>query len=230
MNEEWKKIYSKSGKLMYEGFTLNGVPCGPGTSYYPNGNKCQEGIFDVKGLVYGKEYYRNGNVRFEGVYMANKGYGPNYPVFGSCCDENGNEYFYGELTVKKSGIGYPSIVKPAGFGSVVQKRMPNLKTLSWGGKTAEDGEVCFVTLRGKAARQKFIRFLEKNGFKCKEDGTEGRKNTAGSRFPIRDDVGNRVYSPIGSTLCEAAAASANVLISADEFIAVFEAMNSIVIV
>lgn len=234
MNEEWKKIYSKSGKLMYEGFTRDGMPFGSGTSYYPNGNKCQEGIFDVKGLVYGKEYYRNGNVRFEGAYMANKGYGPNYPVFGSCCDEDGNEYFYGELTVKKSGLGYPSITKPAKFGPIVHKRMPDLKTLSWREKTSdklpEGGEICYVKLRGNAARLKFIKFLEKNGFKCKEDGPEGRENTVGSRFPISIDVERKLYGHVGSTLCAAAAASSSVLISAEDFIAVFEVMSSIVIV
>ena len=28
MNEEWKTIYSKNGKLMYEGFTVNEMPFG----------------------------------------------------------------------------------------------------------------------------------------------------------------------------------------------------------
>ncbi len=230
MNEEWKKIYSKNGKLIYEGFTVQGKPCGSGTSYYPNGSKCQEGLFDVKGLVFGREYYSNGNVRFEGAYRQNKGYGPNYPVFGSFCDENGIELFYGEFTVKKSGIGYPSIVKPAEFGPVVRKGIPDLTFLSWNSEDHEAREVCYVRLSGRKPRLKFIEFLEKNGFKCEEDASDGRENTVCSRFPIKVDFGRKEYGSIGNVLCAAAAASSNVLISAEDFIAVFEVMNSIVIV
>ncbi len=91
MKEEWNKIYAKNGKLMYEGFTKAGKPFGSGTSYYSNGKKFQEGLFDSTGLVYGREYYRNGKIRFEGAYKINTGYGPNYPVFGTCYDEEGNE-------------------------------------------------------------------------------------------------------------------------------------------
>lgn len=113
MEEKWKKIYSKDHKLMYMGFTVDGKPFGTGISYYENGNKCQEGVFDRKGLVYGKEYYQHGILRFEGVYTRNKGYGPNYPTYGTCYDEDGNEIFYGELKIRKMGsMGFPKVVRP----------------------------------------------------------------------------------------------------------------------
>ena len=230
MNGEWKKIYSKNGKLMYEGFTKDGSPCGSGTSYYANGNKCREGLFDVKGLVYGREYYRNGNVRFEGAYRQNKGYGPNYPVFGSFCDENGNELYYGEFTIKKGASGYPAVVKPAEFGPVVHKGMPNLKMLTWSSEEHEIHDVCYVMVSGEEERRRFIGFLEKNGFRCEDCTSSGKEKAVGSRFPVKIDVGRKVYGTVGNVLCAAAAASARVLISAEDFLEIFEVMNSIVIV
>ena len=131
MKEEWKKIYSEDGKLKYEGFTLFGKPYGAGTSYYSNGNKCQEGVFDIKGLVQGREYYRNGNLRFEGTYRINRGYGPNYPVFGICYDETGKEYFNGEISLWAGGVGYRSVEEPKEFGPIPLEGAPDLKMFMW---------------------------------------------------------------------------------------------------
>ena len=50
----WNKLYYKSGKVIYEGYTLNGKPYGAGTAYYVNGNMYREGVFDIKGLVFGR--------------------------------------------------------------------------------------------------------------------------------------------------------------------------------
>ncbi|MBO7451057.1 MAG: hypothetical protein J6U54_11900 [Clostridiales bacterium] len=131
MNGEWKKIYAEDGTLMYEGSTLFGKPYGLGTSYYSNGNKCQEGIFDVKGLVQGREYYMNGILRFEGTYKINKAYGPNYPVYGTCYDKDGNEYFQGRLSLKFGGVGYPSVTKPEEFGPIPLECAPELEKFMW---------------------------------------------------------------------------------------------------
>ena len=92
----------------------------------------------------------------------------------------------------------------------------------------------YIGFLGKAKTERLayresVALLEKNGFKCKEDGPEGRENTVGSRFPISIDVDRKLYGHVGSTLC-AAAASSSVLISAEDFIAVFEVMSSLVIV
>ena len=54
------KFCSKDGDLAYEGYTIFDRPKGFGVSYYPNGNKYQEGVFNYKGLVEGKEFYSNG--------------------------------------------------------------------------------------------------------------------------------------------------------------------------
>lgn len=127
----WNKLYSKSGKVIYEGYTLYGKPYGAGTSYYANGNKCREGVFDIKGLVFGREYYPNGQVRFEGSFEINHGYGPNYPVYGTLFDEEGNELYRGRISVIKSSIGYPMVTLPEDFGPVPLPHTPELEYIIW---------------------------------------------------------------------------------------------------
>ena len=230
MSEEWKKIYSKNGKLMYEGFTKDGMPFGSGTSYYSNGKKCQEGLFDTKGLVYGREYYRNGKLRFEGAYKVNHGYGPNYPVFGYCFDEEGNEIFYGELKVIKSGLGWPIIEKPECFGVTPPKGHPNFSELKWESARRKPSGKYYVDVRDKKERIDFIVFLEKNGFKCDVSETTSRESTIESRFPITVDVGRKKYGHIGNTTCAAAAVSSNAVISAESFYIHYEIASGVVIV
>ena len=230
MSEEWNKIYSKSGKLMYEGFTKDGKPFGSGTSYFSNGKKCQEGLFDVKGLVYGREYYRNGKIRFEGSYKINHGYGPNYPVFGSCYDEEGNEIFYGELKISKSGLGWPTIVKPEFFESVVSKGHPDFSKLKWESTRKKPSGKYYVDVRDKKERHSFIVFLEKNGFKCDVSATVSRESTLASRFPIEVDIGHKKYGRIGNTTCAAAAVTSKAVIPAEEFYILYEIVSGVVIV
>ncbi len=231
MKEEWKKIYSKNGKLMYEGFTKGGKPFGAGTSYYSNGKKCQEGVFDSKGLVYGREYYKNGRLRFEGAYRQNKGYGPNYPAFGSCCDEDGNEYFYGELTVALVGSRFsPVIEKPECYGAIKSIDHPDFDELIWHRKVKKLRGEYHVKISGKSARKEFVDLLEKNGFKNKDSEPDGIKKTIDSKFPIVINVSRKEYETIGNTTCAAAAASSKVLITAKDFLLLYEIMNSLVIV
>ena len=113
-----EKLYTPDGNLTYEGSILNGKYEGPGTSYYPDGTPLHEGIFGMKGLLMGREYYPNGQVRFEGVYKVTRGYGPNAPEYGTWYGENGEELYHGKFTIHYSGVGYPSITEPAGYGSV----------------------------------------------------------------------------------------------------------------
>ena len=230
MSEKWSKIYTKNGKLMYEGFTKDGKPFGAGTSYYSNEKKCQEGLFDVKGLVYGREYYRNGKLRFEGSYKINHGYGPNYPVFGSCYDEEGNEIFYGKLKISKSGLGWPTIVKPEFFGSVVPKGHPDFCKLKWESTRKKPSGKYYVDVRDKKERHSFVVFLEKNGFRCDVSEAVNRESTIVSRFPIIVDLGNKKYSHIGNTTCAAAAVTSKVVIPAEEFYIIYEIVSAIVIV
>lgn len=230
MNEEWKKIYSKNGKLMYEGFTKDEKPFGSGTSYYSNGKKCQEGLFDTKGLVYGREYYRNGKIRFEGSYKINHGYGPNYPVFGYCFDEEGNEIFYGELKVKISGLGWPTIVKPECFGATVPKGHPDFSKLKWESAREKPHGNFYVDVRGREKRIDFVVFLEKNGFICDVSVTTNRESTIESRFPITVDVEHKKYGHMGNTTCAAAAVSARKIMTVDDFHMFYESLGELVIV
>jgi hypothetical protein len=230
MNEEWNKIFSKSGKLMYEGFTSNEMPFGSGTSYYSNGRKCQEGVFDEKGLLYGREYYRNGKLRFEGAYKHNSGYGPNYPVFGSCYDEDGKELFYGELTIRKSGLGWPTIVKPECFGLTEPKGKPDFIKHRWESTRKKPCGKYYVHIRSKKERKSFIDFLEKNGFKCEDAAPSAKESALDSRFPITVDIGHKKYGHMNSITCAAAAATAKVIISAEEFYMLYEIVSTVVIV
>ena len=131
MQESWQRINSEDGTLLYEGFTVNGKPYGAGTVYYPNGNKFQEGVFGIKGLLIGREYYSNGNIRFEGVYSLNCAYGPNYPHMGTVYDHNGRETFMGFTQIMRSGVGLPFGDKTQGLGRIIQEDAPNCHWFMW---------------------------------------------------------------------------------------------------
>lgn len=127
----WKQLFYFPDHIKYEGFTLNGKPFGAGRTSYLNGNIYQEGVFDIKGLVYGREYYPSGVLRFEGAYRINTGYGPNYPVYGKCYDESGKEIYDGQLRVTRSGLGWPMVKEPEEFGPVVVKGKPDIDYCMW---------------------------------------------------------------------------------------------------
>lgn len=128
---KWTKLFSEDGILLYEGSTLFDKPFGAGTAYFPNGNIYQEGIFDIKGLLYGREYFPTGQLRFEGCFEICRGYGPNYPVFGKCYDEAGRMYYEGQLEIQRSSVGYPSVLEPKAFGPVPQNESPRLDYFMW---------------------------------------------------------------------------------------------------
>jgi tetratricopeptide (TPR) repeat protein len=123
---ERKRLFAESGELLYEGFTVNDRPYGFGTAYFPDGSKYREGIFDLKGIVQGREYYPNGQVRFEGRWILTYGYGPNAPAEGIAYDENGEETYSGTFEIKRGGVGYPMIQKPKGF-KIEQKERPEIE-------------------------------------------------------------------------------------------------------
>ena len=230
MEEKWKKIYSKDHKLMYMGFTIDGKPFGTGISYYENGNKCQEGVFDRKGLVYGKEYYQHGILRFEGVYTRNNGYGPNYPTYGTCYDEDGNEIYYGELKIRKMGsMGFPKVVRPEEYGSIIPKGMPCFEDLKWDEEDAGPRGDCYVNAKGKA-RKNIVELLERNGFKCEEDEITTKESTISSKFPLKISFDDRTYGHVHTVTSSAAAEASRRTIPADEFMFVFECAFAFVIV
>lgn len=118
-NLKWKTLYAQnSNRIVYEGYTFNNKPCGLGTSFDKDGNKFQEGIFDIKGLVQGKEYYSNGQVRFEGTLGINRGRGSNYPLNGNYYDEDGILKYSGPFKTRFRGncFVYLIIEVPKDFG------------------------------------------------------------------------------------------------------------------
>lgn len=116
MDRIWKKIYNDDGTLIYEGFTLNNKAYGAGVSYYENGNPLHEGVFGIKGLLIGREYYPNGNICFEGVLRLNRGYGPNWPEYGTWYSEDGEELFHGKFGIRRGGVGFPTVTEPMNYG------------------------------------------------------------------------------------------------------------------
>ena len=235
MKEKWKKIYSNDSKLMYVGFTVDGRPCGVGTSYFENGNKCQEGLFDYRGLVCGREYYMNGNLRFEGTYECSKPdpkeeFNVNYPSYGTCYDEDGNEYYHGKLTLWKWSDRTPDISSPEWFGSVIQNGMPMFDYRKWYERDRELKGVFYVCPKGKKKREEFVAILEKNGFECVDDTITTRESTIESRYPITIDFDRRVYGHIHNTTCAAGAASSVRMYQIDIFLAMVEQLYSFIIV
>lgn len=126
---EHKRIFSEDNILLYEGYTLNGSPYGFGKAYFENGKVYREGIFDVKGIVQGKEYYPSGQLRFEGQWSITYGYGPNAPFNGNAYDEDGELIYSGKFEIKRGGVGWPMIQKPKGFPHE-QKQRPRIEYLS----------------------------------------------------------------------------------------------------
>ena len=120
------KFYSDEGDLAYEGHTIFDRPYGLGTSYYANGNKCREGVFERKGLTEGKEYYSNGQLKFEGIFQRNGGYGPNYPSFGNYYSRDGELIFSGKFKGYRSGVGFPIMHKSQPKYKLFEKDMPDL--------------------------------------------------------------------------------------------------------
>ena len=235
MKEKFKKIYSKDSKLMYVGFTVDGRPCGSGTSYYENGNKCQEGLFDYRGLVYGREYYMNGNLRFEGTYKCSKPdsedeFNVNYPAFGTCYDEDGNEYYSGKLTLWSGCKGRPIMKTPECFGEVVSNGMPMFDLRKWYVAAREPNGVYFVKPCSRMKKELFITLLEKNGFECVDDGITTRESTIESRYPVSVDFDRKVYGHVFNSKCASAPCTTERMYPIEVFIAKFECSYAFIIV
>ena len=122
MKPEWGKLYYSNGELLYEGFMVDGMAYGAGTSYYHYGHPCQEGLWGPNGLICGREYYCDGQLRFEGTYQYNAGFGVNWPIFGAFYDHAGKLQYYGAFdVVQESEYSVrPYVVQPAGYGPVMK--------------------------------------------------------------------------------------------------------------
>lgn len=121
-----REIFDERGNLLYEGYALHNAPYGFGIAYFENGTIYREGIFDIKGIVQGKEYYPSGRLRFEGKWSLTTGYGPNAPWDGNAYGEDGELIYSGKFEIKRGGVGWPMIQKPKGF-PLEQKERPKIE-------------------------------------------------------------------------------------------------------
>ena len=85
--------------------------------------------FESASYADAQEYYQNGFLRFDGKWEKNKGYGPNIPKEGSFYSPDGELVFTGSVSCRKSGLGYPLVVKPNEYGAVVQTNCPHYDQL-----------------------------------------------------------------------------------------------------
>ena len=122
-----KRLLYENGTVAYEGFSGFHHPLGEGKAFYPDGKAFQDGMFDEKGLLFGREYYPNGKLRFEGIYAHKNGYGPNYPVYGSFYSDTGRLEYKGAFRITFGGSqSWPSVAVPENFGHVLQPDHPRL--------------------------------------------------------------------------------------------------------
>ena len=126
----YKKLFTESNQLLYEGYTVNDKPYGLGKLYFNNGNIYQEGVFTFKGIKFGKEHYYSGQVKFEGEFSITTGYGPNAPRIGNVFNEDGELIFTGKFEIKKGGVGWPMIKHPNNYNAN-EKNKPEIKYISW---------------------------------------------------------------------------------------------------
>ena len=127
----WEKLYDIEGVLVYEGYTLNHKAFGSGRVYDPDGSLRMEGLFGLKGLLSGRIYYSNGIIMFDGLFQLNQGYGPNFPEYGSWYDRNGKMLYRGKFGVSRSSLGWPSVYKPEGFGTIPDSTRLKGKIFMW---------------------------------------------------------------------------------------------------
>ncbi len=124
MKPVWKRLYYGKGyyegELLYEGFTVDDMAYGAGTSYYGGGGRCQEGVFGPNGLICGREYYNNGQLRFEGTYQYNPDFSQNWPIFGAFYLASGELKYYGTFDVigTSDKVIRPLVMEPEDFGPV----------------------------------------------------------------------------------------------------------------
>jgi hypothetical protein len=116
------KIYYETGELRYDGELKHGrsgyMPSGRGVSYYQNGQKHFDGLFNDWFIDVGQEYYPNGNLKFEGNFNKRPmtSIGPRYYASGILYRENGVKWFIGTFNVLKRGpIESPLIKFPECF-------------------------------------------------------------------------------------------------------------------
>ena len=82
--------------------------------------------------------------------------------------------------------------------------------------------VYYVYTADRITRKNLLEFLEQQGYKCEEDDLTNRKIVLNSRFPVMVDEITKRYSVLHNTVCAAAAASSQRLVSEEEFYVLFK--------
>lgn len=119
------EIFYDIGELKYSGGTTTDPQTGDvyreghGIEYFEDGTPKKVGVFQRRGLIYGCEFYPSGRLKSVARYNDPEDgqyYGPSYPVAGTFFDEEGQILYSGPFTISRSGIGWPRVVEPEGYG------------------------------------------------------------------------------------------------------------------
>lgn len=135
-------IYYKSVGLYFSGLYQAFPSIIPlrGIMYDKSGKIFREGLFQMSGLLRGREYHPNGKLRFIGYCCDKRGISdvilpyitgdtppeaiekesdhriliPAYPTFGMFFDEEGRLLYYGKFEIQKNEkTGWPRVTKPS---------------------------------------------------------------------------------------------------------------------
>ena len=119
---------------------------------------------------------------------------------------------------------------PDCYGPIIPRGVPDFSERKWKSENRRLGGVYFARPRGKKARTKFVEFLERNGFTCKEDEITSRESTIASKFPIRVDLDKKQYSHLNTVTSAAAVANSRLMYPVDRFYMLMECAYSFVVV
>lgn len=118
------EIFYDSGELKYSGGTTTDPQAGHvyregyGIEYYEDGTPKTVGTFQRRGWSTAANFTpmaasnrsRHTTTRTMGSIMAP------YPVTGTFFDEEGQVLHSGPFTISRSGIGWPRVIEPEGYG------------------------------------------------------------------------------------------------------------------
>ncbi len=101
--------------------------------------------------------------------------------------------------------------------------------VNWSDKETA-GKKCYVLAGRGRRRERFLEFLEMNGYECENDEITSRESVIESIFPISVDIENKCYGHLHNKTCAAAAISAGDAFTVSQFYKFIELISTYIIV